>query len=208
MKSFKDILGIRVLAMEYRGYGLHGGATKCSDAVLEDALTVFDFAVETLQVNPKDIFLFGRSIGCSLAAHVARYRNPSFIILMSPFKTLQEAAAAVVGSWLSYLVAQRFDNAECLQHVKAPVMIIHGQKDELIPCTHAQHLVDACVQSRHACLIMPPNMTHNQFDFETDFLNPLKLFLAQINCDLSKATMSSTKQDLNKTLTLKSEEFK
>lgn len=72
-----------------------------------------------------------------MAAHVARYRNPSFVILMSPFKTLQEAAAAVVGSLLSKLVAQRFDNAECLQHVKAPVMVIHGQKDELIPCTHA-----------------------------------------------------------------------
>lgn len=113
--------------------------------MLEDALAVFDFAVEVLKVNPKDIFLYGRSIGCGMAAHVARYRSPSFIIMMSPFKTLQEAATAVVGRFLSWMLAERFDNLECLKHVKSPVMIIHGQKDELIPCTHAQELVDACI---------------------------------------------------------------
>lgn len=137
LKCLQDILGVSIIAMEYRGYGLYGGATKCSNAVLEDALEVFDFAVKILKVKPNDIFLHGRSIGCSLAAHVARYRNPSFIILMSPFKTLQAAATAVVGSFLSWMLADRFDNIECLRNVKAPVLIIHGQKDELIPCTHA-----------------------------------------------------------------------
>ena len=173
MSAFRELLGVRVLAMEYRGYGLFGGAAKSSQAVLEDALAVFDFCVNVLLVKPHDIFMIGRSIGCSLAAHVARYRKPAFIILISPFKTLQEAAAAVVGWLLSTLVAQRFDNVECLKHVKAPVMIIHGQKDELIPCTHAQELADACVNSRHRYLLMPPNMSHNHFDLETDFFIPL-----------------------------------
>ena len=129
-------------------------------------------------MKAKDIFLCGRSIGCSMAAHVARYRQPSFVILISPFKTLQEAAAAIVGSLLSYLVAQRFDNAENLRHVQAPVMIVHGQKDELIPFQHAVELADACVNSRHKFLLMPPNMTHNHFDFEYDFFIPLQGFLA------------------------------
>jgi abhydrolase domain-containing protein 17 len=126
MSCFRDILGVRVLAMEYRGYGLYGGASKSSNQVLEDALTVFDFATDILKVHPRDIFIYGRSIGCSMAAHVSRYRKPSFVILMSPFKTLQDAAAAVVGRLLSMLVANRFDNIECLRHVKCPVFIIHG----------------------------------------------------------------------------------
>jgi acetyl esterase/lipase len=137
MSALRELLGVRVIAMEYRGYGLFGGSHKSSTDVLEDALTVFDFTVNVLEVKPHDIFLIGRSIGCSLVAHVARYRKPAFVVMISPFKTLQEAAAAVVGWLLSTLVAQRFDNIECLKHVKSPVMIIHGQKDELIPCSHA-----------------------------------------------------------------------
>lgn len=88
MTALRELLGIRVLAMEYRGYGLYGSAPKDSNGVLEDSLSVFDFAVENLKIKPHDIFLVGRSIGCSMASYVARYRKPSLIALISPFKTL------------------------------------------------------------------------------------------------------------------------
>ena len=41
----REVLGVRVLAMEYRGYGLFGAEDKDSDKLLEDALSVYDFAV-------------------------------------------------------------------------------------------------------------------------------------------------------------------
>jgi len=52
---------------------------------------------------------------------------------MSPFKSLKDAAVAVVGSFLASLVADRLDNSEMIKDVTAPVFIIHGRKDELIP---------------------------------------------------------------------------
>lgn len=78
------------------------------------------------KVQQKDIFLFGRSIGCSVATFIAKNRQPGFVILMSPFKSLKEAAAAVVGNFLSKLVAERMDNAEMLMEVTSPVFIVHG----------------------------------------------------------------------------------
>ena len=119
--------------MEYPGYGLFGYEESDADIMLRDALTVFDFAVSVLKVREKDIFLFGRSIGCSVATYLAKHRNPSFAILMSPFKSLKEAAVAVVGSFLARMVAERLDNAEMIRDVTAPILIIHGKKDELIP---------------------------------------------------------------------------
>lgn len=188
LSGLREILKVRVLAMEYRGYGLFGGSAKCSEGVLEDALTVFDFCTDFLEINPQDIFLVGRSIGCSMASHVARYRKPSFLILISPFKTLQEAVAAVVGGLLSYLVAERFNNCESLKHVTAPVMIIHGQKDELIPFSQSQELIDACVNSRHSTLLTPPDMTHNRFDINLDFIIPLLDFCSQIKVNLRRCS--------------------
>ena len=86
-----------------------------------------------MKVNEKDIFLYGRSIGCSVATFIAKNRSPGFCILMSPFKSLKQAAVAVVGNFLSNFVAERMDNAEMLQEVESPVFIVHGQRDELIP---------------------------------------------------------------------------
>jgi len=56
---------------------------------------------------------------------------------MSPFKSLKQAAVAVVGSFLASFLAERLDNAEMLREVVAPVFIVHGMKDELIPFTQA-----------------------------------------------------------------------
>lgn len=100
--------------MEYPGYGLYGYASKDSDQLLQDALTVFDFVVNVLKVREEDIFVFGRSIGSSVATYLSKNRNPCFCVLMSPFKSLKQAAVAVVGSFLASIVAERLNNAEML----------------------------------------------------------------------------------------------
>ena len=133
MSCFRRRLNVRVLAFEYPGYGLYGYEASDAERMLRDALTVFDFAVSVLKVREKDIFVFGRSIGCSVATYIAKHRDPSFVILMSPFKSLKDAAVAVVGSFLASMVAERLDNAEMIKTVKAPVLIVHGKQDELIP---------------------------------------------------------------------------
>ena len=124
-----------MLAMEYPGYGLYGYASKDSNQLLQDALTVFDFATNVLKVRESDIFVFGRSIGSSVATYLAKNRNPCFCALMSPFKSLKQAAIAVVGSFLASFVAERLNNAEMLKDVTMPVFVVHGVQDELIPYT-------------------------------------------------------------------------
>ena len=79
-----------------------------------------------MKVNEKDIFLVGRSVGCSVATYIAKHRQPGFTVLMSPFKSLKQAAVAIVGNFLSNFIADRMDNAEMLQDVESPVMIVHG----------------------------------------------------------------------------------
>ena len=64
---------------------------------------------------------------------MGKNRDPAFCVLMSPFKSLKQAAIAVVGSFLAGLLAERLDNADMLKDVTAPVFIVHGKSDELIP---------------------------------------------------------------------------
>ena len=114
LSLFRKRLNVRVLAMDYPGYGLFGYEKKDSEMLMKCALTVYDFANQVLKVKEKDIFVFGRSIGCSVAAFVARHRKPGFCILMSPFKSLKQCAEGIVGKFLASLLAERLDNAEML----------------------------------------------------------------------------------------------
>ena len=49
-------------------------------------------------------------------------------------------------------------------------------------------MIDACVKSRFTNLVLPPDMTHNQFNLEEDFVEPFLNFLKQIGMDLSSKT--------------------
>jgi pimeloyl-ACP methyl ester carboxylesterase len=99
---------------------------------------------------------------------------------MCPYKSLQEAAIAIMGRLIGSLLIERFDNAEMLKSVKAPVFIIHGQKDTLIPFEHSEYLINLCKNSKGTFLVLPPEMTHNLFNAEDDLVTPLLSFLSHL----------------------------
>ena len=122
--------------MEYPGYGLYNGSPN-SDRVLQDALTVYDHLNISLGIAESDILIFGRSIGSSPACYLGNQRNPAAMILMSPFKSIREVAKDLVGRMLSMAVAERFRNIDLIKEIRCPTIIIHGQKDKLIPFSHS-----------------------------------------------------------------------
>jgi hypothetical protein len=69
----RDILGVRIIAMEYRGYGLYC-EEKSSEGFLIDALAVYDYINRELSIPEKDIYLFGRSIGSTAACWIGSQR--------------------------------------------------------------------------------------------------------------------------------------
>ena len=97
---------------------------------------------------------------------------------MSPYTSIKSVATNKVG-WLSFLLAQQFDNLSRMDQVTCPTFILHGLKDMLIPIDHAYQLKDRCAGPTF--FLSPPNMTHNEFDFYEDLIQPLMRFLCQIN---------------------------
>lgn len=69
------------------------------------------------------------------------------------------------------LVRERFDNLAAVAKIKCPTLIIHGQSDTLIPESHAIELHQNCAGPSK--LIMPKNMTHNEYDIYSDLVKPI-----------------------------------
>lgn len=149
---------VHVLAVEYPGYGLCPGGPATADSVTENAFVVFRFVREVMQWPTDSIKIFGRSIGTGPAISLAVQYKVSGLILVAPFLSIKELVNDTLGV-VSYLVEERFPSKDRMHLVRSPALIIHGQKDALIPCRHGTLLYELC-RSRKL-LVCPEGMEHN-----------------------------------------------
>lgn len=132
-------LGYGVFAASYRGYRTNPG--RPSEAGLyRDAWAARDWLAAN-GVGAADLVLVGNSIGSGPAVELARAIRPRGLALVSPFTSLTDVAAARM-RWLpvELLMRDRYDNAAKLPEVVAPVLILHGDGDALVPLSQAREL--------------------------------------------------------------------
>lgn len=133
--------GISVVTVEYRGYGRSAG-TATEDHLVRDATRGFDLLAAHPAVDPRRITLHGRSIGVGVVCGAARHRPARALIVQSGFTSLPDVAWEQ-SSIPPFLVLDRFDNVETLRSQPIPVLVLHGQDDEVFGLDHARQLVHA-----------------------------------------------------------------
>ncbi len=149
--------GYGVLAAEYRGYG--GNPSSPSEQGLYlDGRAALDWLAGR-GVMPSDIVLVGNSLGSGVAVELAGRTNVHALILIAPFMSLA-ATASNAYPWapVDLLLRDRFANIDKIGEIDAPILIIHGENDGLIPVAHAMELAAA---SDHAQLVLLPGYGHN-----------------------------------------------
>ena len=123
------LAGRHVIALEYRGGGGRSGSP--SEAALKsDAMLAADWALG----RGKRVVVHGYSLGSGLAVHVAKHRNVAAMILEAPYDRLCSlmTRTALLPACLLPGV-QKWDTLADASHVTAPVLILHGQSDRIIP---------------------------------------------------------------------------
>ena len=130
--------GTGLLAVSYRGYG--GSSGSPSEAgLLADARAAYDFA--SARVAASRIVLFGESLGTGVAVALAAERPAAKLILNSPYNSTVELAARqypfVPVRWL---MKDQFRSDERIGAVTAPVLVLHGERDGVIPIASAERL--------------------------------------------------------------------
>lgn len=129
--------GMGVLLVEYRGYpGSTGNPTEAGLAT--DALASYDFVRSTTN-GP--IGLYAHSIGTGVAVKLATQRTVSAVVLESPFDSLL-AIARLRFNWLplDWLLKHPFRSDLHIADITAPILIMHGVLDRVIPIEHGRQL--------------------------------------------------------------------
>jgi uncharacterized protein len=139
LKVFND-LGLATLIFDYRGYGRSRGQPS-EQGTYRDAEAVWRYLTEKRQTGPKDIVLFGRSLGAAIAAYLATKYTPGGLIIESGFTSVPDMAADVYPFFPARRLARfRYDTKAYLHSVSCPVLIVHSREDEIVPFAHGHTL--------------------------------------------------------------------
>jgi len=149
-----------VLVYEYAGYGV-GPGDATEKELVESIETAYRYVTEQLHVPSKRVILFGYSLGCCLAIDLAIKSPVGGLIL-------QSAPSSIIRSQLGPCSAccrccDMFDNRGKMAQLRCPVLMIHGDNDELCPIGHAKEMYEALPED--AKVVEPlwvPEGTHSR----------------------------------------------
>ncbi len=130
--------GLGVLLFDYRGYGKSEGRPS-ERGLYMDAEAAYKYLTEAQGIAPERIVCFGRSIGSTVALHVALLRKTAGVVIEGAFENLGAVVRRRVPIVpVSAFVSNRMDNVSRVQRLRVPLLVIHDARDTVVPAAQAR----------------------------------------------------------------------
>ncbi len=132
--------GTGLVALSFRGYGGSSGKPT-EDGLLNDGAAAYAFAAK--HYPPERIVPWGYSLGTGVAVAIAASKPVGKLILEAPYTSITNIAASLF--WympVRWLMRDSFRSDERIAGVKVPLLIMHGEKDTVIPAQLGRRLFD------------------------------------------------------------------
>ena len=179
-------LGLSVFLIDYRGYGKSQGEFPTESQVYEDAQLAWDYLVKQRGINPKQIYIYGHSLGGAIAIDLAvRHLQAAGLIVEGSFTSARAMVDFQSGVYrmfpIDLLLTQRFDSIAKVDRLQMPVLFIHGTADTIVPVEMSQKLFDSAPEPKQLYIV--PDAGHNNLaEFAgAEYLQKMSQFLKQAN---------------------------
>ena len=154
-------LGFSVLAVDYRGFGKSDTINPTESLALEDARAAWDWLAIHYPGQPR--YIFGHSLGGAIAIALASsVTDEAGTIVEGTFTSIPDVISNFKWGWLPLggLITQRFDSLKKVAHIGSPLLVVHGEQDQLIKPELGRQLFDAAVMPK-AFVLVPGGSHHN-----------------------------------------------
>lgn len=141
--------GLGVLLVEYPGYGRSSGSPS-QGSITAATVAAYDLVAARPEVDAARIVGYGRSLGGGAVAALSRRRELAALVLESTFTSVRPLALR--GGLPGFLVRDPFDNLAAVRAYQGPILILHGERDRIIPTAHGRELAAAAEQARFQLL--------------------------------------------------------
>lgn len=161
VEKFRALLdaGFGLFLAEYRGYGGNPGKPE-EGAMSDDARTVMAYLLEGIGIPGARLVVYGESLGGGPAVKMAAEHPVAGLVLEAPFTSIADVAQShywyLPARWL---VLDRWDNARHIAGLKAPLLILHGEADRVVPTRFGRELYALAPEPKEALFL--PGAGHN-----------------------------------------------
>jgi uncharacterized protein len=167
--------GFGVFIAGYRGYGGNPGSPT-EQGLYSDARAALDW-LQAQGVAGGQIVLYGESLGSGVAVQMATERKVAAVVLESPYTSVADVAAERYPFVpVRPLTLDRYDSLSKIERINAPLLIIHGERDTVVPVKYGRRLFDAAREPKKAVFF--PNAQHNDI-FAAEAVRTVLQFLRE-----------------------------
>ena len=166
-------LSYDVFMIDYRGYGKSQGHINGEKKLYADV----QLAYNTLKsrYDEGNIVVLGYSIGTGLATQLAARNNPRLLILQAPFYNFTDLVKNIYPFVPTFLLKYKFQTDKYISACKMPVVIFHGDRDEII--YHGSSVKLSRLFKKGDKLVSLRGEGHNGMSSNPQYLNELKTIL-------------------------------
>jgi uncharacterized protein len=178
--------GRGLLMVSYRGYSGSTGAP--TEAGLHtDARTAYDWVRQSYESSR--VVAYGESLGTGVAVHLASRQSLAGMILDAPYTSTADVAGLIY--WyvpVSWLMLDQFRSLDIIRTVRAPLLILHGTDDRVIPFAFGERVFAAASEPKR--LIRIEGGSHSR-NLEQGGSAAVEHFLAALEARLPARTSDS-----------------
>lgn len=185
MRPYLDT-GYGLLLLSYRGYGGNSGQPS-ERGFYDDARTGIEF-LRQQNVAADCLIIYGESLGTAVAVQMATEIKARALILQSPFSRLADVGRHHYRIFpVSWLLKDRFDSISKITSIETPVLILHGDKDRVVPFVLGEKLYDAAIEPKQ--FVTYSGAAHNNLDGDAMAEQVMKFLKqhSQENCEVNMA---------------------
>jgi pimeloyl-ACP methyl ester carboxylesterase len=150
--------GFDVLLFDYRGYGRSSG-TPGEQGTYRDARAALACLLRQAGVAPSRVLYLGESLGGAVALELALAHPPAGLVLLSAFTSVRAMGRRHYALIPSALVPDAYPSLRLVGDLRAPLLVLHGEDDAIVPVEHGRALFDAAPQPKRLCIV--PGVGHN-----------------------------------------------
>lgn len=165
LRYFRDMsheLCVNFFLYEYTGYGRSTGRPR-EAAVYADIEAAFKYVRDVIGIPWTQIVPYGRSIGTAPSVYLATRMPVRGVVLQSPMVSIYRIPFQLRFT----LPWDVFCNIDKVSDVCCPLLIIHGTRDEIVPCWHGQALYEAAKSKGiHAEAYIIEGADHNNLEVQ------------------------------------------
>jgi uncharacterized protein len=139
--------GFDVLLFDYRGYGQSTG-NPTEEGTYRDARAALASMLRQPGVDPAHVLYLGESLGGAVALELALEHPPAGLVLLSSFTGVRELSRVHYPFIPAALVPDAYPSLSRIARLRAPLLVLHGERDEIVPLPHAGALLAAAPEPK------------------------------------------------------------